>query len=99
VARLDWTDDALADLDGIASAIDGTSPMYAAAFVQRVLDATALLADFPLLGRMVPEFSNGNLRELILQNYRIVYRVMGERVELLTILHGAVDIRSRSRAW
>jgi plasmid stabilization system protein ParE len=69
--------------------------------VQGVLDATQLLAQFPHIGRMVPEFAQPSIRELILQNYRIVYRPRGEGVELLTIVHGAVDLAARgtARRW
>jgi plasmid stabilization system protein ParE len=39
----------------------------------------------PLRGRRVPEFADRELRELILRNYRMVYRVRGSAVEVLTV--------------
>jgi plasmid stabilization system protein ParE len=33
------------------------------------------LADFPEIGRMVPEFRQPNLREIICRSYRIIYRL------------------------
>ena len=38
---------------------------------------------------MVPEVQNPIVRELILGNYRIIYRLQGELAEILTIYHGA----------
>ena len=43
------------------------------------------------MGRIVPEFQDENLREVVFQNYRIVYRIAGEDIRLLTIRHGAMD--------
>jgi len=33
------------------------------------------LASFPEIGRMVPEFRQPNLREIICRSYRIIYRL------------------------
>ncbi|MBD3383387.1 type II toxin-antitoxin system RelE/ParE family toxin [candidate division KSB1 bacterium] len=33
------------------------------------------LSDFPRLGRIVPEFSDENIRELVKGQYRIVYKI------------------------
>jgi toxin ParE1/3/4 len=40
------------------------------------------------MGRAVPEIKNGQFRELIYGNYRIVYRVEKKQVSVLTIRHG-----------
>lgn len=40
-----------------------------------LLDKTKILGRFPLSGRIVPEFADPAIRELILQPYRIVYHV------------------------
>jgi len=41
-----------------------------------------------MMGRVVPEYQQENLRERIYQNYRIVYRVQPEAVEMVAIVHG-----------
>ena len=56
------------------------------------------LTDFPRSGRVVPEFERSDIRELIVQSYRIVYRVRGEDVEILTVHHGARLLRERPPA-
>ena len=38
----------------------------------------------------MPEFGDGKVREIIFQNYRIVYRVDGARVGVVTVRHGAM---------
>lgn len=54
-----------------------------------VLAAVGRLANFPNSGRVVPEIKDPGIREIILGSYRIVYRVKGDLVELLTVYHGA----------
>lgn len=53
----------------------------------------------PRSGRIVPEFENPELREVIYGNYRIVYRVIGsnEDIEILAVVHGARDMRTAIR--
>ncbi len=40
-------------------------------------------------GRVVPEIGDVHLREVFLQSYRIIYRVTGNRVEIVTVHDGA----------
>ena len=42
--------------------------------LRRILDSIGLLAEQPDMGRIVPEFGQGSLRELIRPPFRIVYR-------------------------
>lgn len=49
------------------------------------------LANFPQLGRIVPEENDANIREIILRPYRIIYRVLPAQqvVAIARIWHGA----------
>jgi plasmid stabilization system protein ParE len=38
---------------------------------------------------MVPEFGRPNLRELVVRPYRLVYRLRGDVVEVVTVFHAA----------
>jgi len=49
------------------------------AFGYRLISETDKLQTFPEMGRMVSEYQNPNLREIIVRPYRIVYRVKHER--------------------
>lgn len=48
----------------------------------------AKLADFPNLGRVVPELPESELRELVEKPHRIVYRVRPKAVEIATVFEG-----------
>jgi plasmid stabilization system protein ParE len=93
VAQLSWSLTALDSLDAIADYIERDSPLYAATLVQRVFDASRTLASFPRMGRVVPEFQDETLRELVFQGYRIVYWIDGDEVRVILVLHSARDLR------
>ncbi len=65
------------------------SEYYARVFAQGVINAIERLLIFPESGRIVPEYNRKDLREIIFQNYRIVYRIKSDAVEVVTITHGA----------
>ena len=89
MARVGWTPQALADLDAICLFIARDAPAMASIFADRVFRATDRLAEHPRSGRIVPELDQDQLREVILGNYRIIYRLLGEDVQVLTVHHGA----------
>jgi plasmid stabilization system protein ParE len=93
MAEVRWTPDALEDLDAICLFIARDSPTHAAAFAHRAFQATDRLAKAPSLGRMVPELGRKEIREIILGNYRIVYTLSGNYVQIVTVHHGARLLR------
>lgn len=89
MAEIRWTLQAADDLEAIAKFISADSPPYAKLFAIDVIKAIERLSSFPRSGRIVPELGNSAIREIILGNYRIVYRIKKDVVEILTIYHGA----------
>ena len=83
--RVVWTEQSLRCLSEIESYIAEDDPVAAALFTERLIRRTDLLIDQHQAGRLVPEVPGRELRELIESNYRIVYRVNGSVVEILTI--------------
>ena len=73
--EVEWSPAALDDVDAIAAYIARDSPHYAAAEVQRLIEASRRLAHFPELGRSIPEFGDPALREVLGSSYRMLYRV------------------------
>ena len=70
------------------------SEIYASSFVQRIILAVEKLTNFPGIGRVVPEADDETFRELLYQNYRIIYRIKSELIEILTVIHGRRDLGS-----
>ncbi len=96
--KIEWTEPAIEDLRNLHGYIARDSEVYASSFVERIILAAEKLSDFPRLGRVVPEADQENIRELLYQNYRIIYRVESELIEILTILHGHRDLLSKGSA-
>jgi len=98
--KIEWTDPAIESLRNLHGYIAKDSEVYASSFVQRIVLAVEKLTNFPRLGRVVPEADEETIRELLYQNYRIIYRIRGERVEILTVIQGSRDVGSfRPAPW
>ncbi len=84
--RVRWLRKALGNLDDEARYVASDDPAAARLIVSRVLEAVALLAQQPGLGRpgRVP-----GTRELIVlkTRYIVPYRVRGDTVEILRVFH------------
>jgi len=89
MGRLRWTAQAVKDVETICEFIAKDSIVYAHLFAKFILQTVKRLAKFPKSGRIVPEFSNENIREIILGNYRIIYRIKNNIIEILTVYHSA----------
>jgi plasmid stabilization system protein ParE len=86
--RVLWTEQAFARLAEIETYIAADDPAVARRFIARLIERASRLAKTPQMGRWVPELPESKLRELIEGNYRIVYRVRGKTVQVLTVFEG-----------
>jgi toxin ParE1/3/4 len=93
-----WTGPALQSLIEIVQRIKADKPKAAKRLGKLVKQKVSRLSQFPGSGRMVPEFSISTLREIIVGDYRIIYRIVSAKrhVEVLTVFHGAKSIDSES---
>jgi toxin ParE1/3/4 len=92
--RVVWTEIAWSDLEAAADHIAKDSPNYAAAFVREVRDAARSLAYLAERGRVVPEFDDPSIRELLVRSHRLVYQVAKETVHIIGFIHGARDLEA-----
>ncbi len=58
-------------------------------FAHRIVTAVSRLETFAGAGRIVPEFEDESIREIIVGDYRVVYRRRDDVCEILTVWHGA----------
>jgi plasmid stabilization system protein ParE len=83
-----WTEPADARLARIEAFVAEHNPAAAARLAERLVARSETLDRFPNRGRPVPEYPESDLRELIEGNYRIVYQVRGDTVEIVTVFEG-----------
>ena len=84
-----WTNNAIEQLANIYEYIASNSPTYAKQMVDRITRRSSQIADQPYSGRMVPEYQAEDIRELIENPYRIIYRVKQDQIDVLAVIHGA----------
>jgi plasmid stabilization system protein ParE len=84
-----WSELALEDLSSIYAFISIDSSFYAGRLIDRIIERTDQLIDFPNSVRIVPEFNIETLKELIEGNYRIVYDTANGQVEIVRVHHAA----------
>lgn len=89
MTRIVWAPQAVEDVEAIRAYVARDSPHYADLVVEQIVAAVALLASSPRSGRVVPEVGDESLREVIHGNYRIVYRLRHDIIEIATVFHGA----------
>ena len=85
MAEVIWTDNALDDLNDIGEFIAKDSERYAQVTVLKLFTAVDILEYYPKKGFMVPELRDETIRQLKVDNYRIVYQFL-EDIRLVTIL-------------
>ena len=86
-----WTKHALTQLTDIYEYIAKDSKIYAKKVVDIITKSTANLEAYENLGRIVPEINKVNFREIIQGNYRIIYKIKSNRIDILTIIHTSQD--------
>ncbi|CDO03634.1 Plasmid stabilisation system protein [Oceanobacillus picturae] len=93
MAELRWAESAVKDLDNVCTYIAEDSEEYARMFARRIMEAIETAAVFPHSGRIVPELKDEKVREKVLSNYRIIYRINNDAVEVVRIIHNARNFK------
>ncbi len=90
-----WTKPALNDLDEIISYIASDSIDIAIKQYERIKETAKEIATFPKQGRIIPELQNENItkfREIIVNPWRMMYRIEENRILILVIIDGRRNI-------
>jgi addiction module RelE/StbE family toxin len=84
-----WTLNAINHLTNIYEYIALNSPTYGRRIVDRITRRSEQISSQSLSGRKVPEYEAEDIRELIENPYRIIYRVKQDQIDVLAVIHGA----------
>ena len=88
-----WSLLAADDLENICSYIALDSEKYAKIVAQEIVSTVESISVFPYSGKVVPKFNPENIREKIIRNYRIIYRIHDEYVEVVRIIHQSRQLK------
>ena len=86
--KIIWSPLAVERASEIVDYIAQDKPSAAKRWINKVFAKVETLKSSPQTGRVVPETSNNEFRELIYVNYRIIYRMEIKQISILTIRHG-----------
>ena len=83
--KIKWTKEALFNIQEIEDYISQDNSTAAVKFTDKLISLVEDIMHFPKKGRVVPELSFEQIREIIYKNYRIVYLVKKSSIEVLTV--------------
>ena len=87
MAKIIWSDEALADLEGVFQYLSLGSLVYAERYVAAAYDRVQILSQHPKIGKAVDEWQDQNFREIQYFPYRVIYEIRGEAVILHAFIH------------
>lgn len=81
------------DIGEIFFYIAAESPALALAMTEKITDKIDTLAEFPLIGKIVPdnELAKQEYRMLIINSYIVFYKIIDDEVVVYRVLHGMRD--------
>jgi addiction module RelE/StbE family toxin len=85
-----FSDRAKADMAEIVRYIANDKPKAARKWAAEIRKSAQMLSTLPMLGRVVPEYGDEKIREIIKGQYRVVYKIDEEKktIVILTVHHG-----------
>lgn len=92
--KIRWSPRAASNFEDICNYIAKDSEVYSTLFAKKINAAIKSIPQFPKAGRVVPEYGDENIREKIYENYRIVYRIKEEFIEIAAICHGSKPLEN-----
>ncbi|MDX1537158.1 type II toxin-antitoxin system RelE/ParE family toxin [Arsukibacterium sp.] len=81
-----WSANAAEHLDAIFNYIASDSIVYALKTVDAITRRSEQIAQHPLSGRVVPEYNQVQIREVLYRDYRIIYYIKPEQIEVLAVI-------------
>ncbi|RWK57011.1 type II toxin-antitoxin system RelE/ParE family toxin [Mesorhizobium sp.] len=90
--RLIFTHQAEADLEAIGDHIAFDSPLRAVTFIRELRDDCLELRTMPERYPLLQRHRSSGIRRRVHGRYLIFYRITTEAVEILHVLHGALDL-------
>jgi toxin ParE1/3/4 len=95
MAEIIWAPKALDDLVALIEYISRDAPITARRFAQKIVHRVERLERHPMIGSVIAEDDTDTYREIVQGNYRIIYRIEGDKVFIVAVHHAARLLDSR----
>ena len=83
--KLIWTQTSIEEIESIVDYISLDKPQAALTWAKSVFEKEKDILKFPMSGRVVPEFGKSNIREIIVGNYRLIYKIEPEIIYIISV--------------
>jgi toxin ParE1/3/4 len=96
MVKIVWTEISLTDLKEVFDFIAEDSIRYASITVDRIYNRVQSISIYPYSGRIVREFNEEILREVIEGRYRIIYRIKSNtQIDIIRVYHTSRLLRKK----
>ena len=85
---LKWSEEALEDIESIATYIEKDSPFYSKSIVSKFFEKAEVIQQFSEIGRIVPELNDTSIREIFIYSYRLIYKLNEQSILIVAVVHG-----------
>ncbi|MFD1469204.1 type II toxin-antitoxin system RelE/ParE family toxin [Hymenobacter caeli] len=97
MVKITWSTLALESVHAASEFHRAYSVGFADELIERVFEKVFLLESHPLMGRIIPELNQTDLRELLYKQYRIMYQVLTPNdLAILVVHHGSKPVSLES---
>ena len=86
--QVNWSLEAVEDVEEIARYIEKDSLHYAQAVVDDIVAASRSLRQLAIRGHQIPEIEDDDYRELFVYSYRLIYRIKEQQILVIAVIHG-----------
>ena len=92
--RIVWSPLAIQRVKEIGKQVKRDNPIVARELIGTMFKRVEKLAEFPESGAINPEAERKDIRQLVVKNHRIIYRVEENMIIILTVRHSRQLLRS-----
>lgn len=90
--RVRWSSRARRRAADIVDYIARDRPQAALDWIDGLERAVSALDAMPMRGQQVPEWSDPDVRQILYGDYRIIYEIRDDSIDIMTIKHGRQDL-------
>ena len=83
--KIIWAPRVVEKISELADFITEDSPPRAKKWLESIFESVEQLSDFPEIGRILPNQNDHNLRQLIIENHHVIYRINKKQIRILVI--------------
>jgi plasmid stabilization system protein ParE len=89
-----WTKPSKNDLQNFLENIHEGTEKSANLYILDLIDYSEVLKDNPNVGKMLSEYNDYNIRQLIYRKHKILYNIRGNTVYILSVIHSSRNMKS-----